>query len=81
MSRLTKRRSALADEFTESYVCWREACEDVGAAYRRWADGGPQQRTLGFATYCAALEREELAASIHSEWAELLGAAMRGMRL
>lgn len=74
MSWLTKRRSALADEFFESYLCWREACEDVRGAYRRWADCGPQQRGLGFAIYRAALEREELAAGIHSESAERLGA-------
>jgi hypothetical protein len=80
MSLLLKRRSALADEFVDSYVCWREACEDVRAAYRRWADCQPQQRGLGFATYQAALEREERAASIHSEWAELLGAAQREWR-
>jgi hypothetical protein len=80
MSWLTRRRSALPDEFVETYVCWREACEDVRASYRRWADCQPQQRSLGFATYRAALEREELAASIHSPWAERLGAAARGMR-
>jgi hypothetical protein len=77
MSWLTTRRSALVDEVFESYVCWREACEDVGAAYRRWADCNPQQRDLGFATYRAALEREEHAASIHSELAERLGALAR----
>jgi hypothetical protein len=76
-----RRRSGLTDEFVESYVCWREACEDVRAAYRRWADCQPQQRSLGFATYRAALEREELAASIHSEWAERLGAFARGRRI
>jgi hypothetical protein len=75
--RVGKRRSALADEFLESYVCWREASEDVRNAYRRWADCQPQERGLGFATYRAALEREERAASIHSEWAERLGAFAR----
>jgi DNA-binding SARP family transcriptional activator len=68
MSWLTKRRSAFVDEFIESYVRWREACEDVGAAYRRWADSEPQQRNLAFATYRAALQREERAATIHSHW-------------
>jgi hypothetical protein len=77
VSWLLKRRSALADEFLESYVCWKEACEDVRTAYRRWTDCQPQERDLGFATYRAALEREELAASIHSDWAERLGALAR----
>jgi len=73
----TRRRAALADEFVESYVCWREACEDVRSAYRRWADCQPHQRDLGFATYRAALEREERAASIHSDWVKRLRAVAR----
>jgi hypothetical protein len=80
MTWLTKRRTASAAEFAESYVCWREACEDVRAAYRRWADCQPQQRSLGFATYRAALEREELAANIHCDWAERLGTGAHGIR-
>jgi hypothetical protein len=77
MSWLTKRRSTLADEFLESYERWREACEDVRTAYRRWADCKPQQRVLGFASYRAALEREEEAASIHSDWAKRRNALAR----
>jgi hypothetical protein len=77
MSWLTKRRSAFADEFFESYLRWREACEDVRAAYGRWADCKPQQRGLTFATYRAALEREEHAASIHFNCSERLGALAR----
>jgi hypothetical protein len=37
MSWLLKRRSALADEFLESYVCWREASEDV-RIHSDWAE-------------------------------------------
>jgi hypothetical protein len=48
-------------------VCRREACEDVRIAYRRWATCAPKDRGLGFATYRAALEREELASVIHSD--------------
>jgi hypothetical protein len=70
----------VADEFIESYVCWREACEDVHSAYRRWGDCQPQQRDLGFATYRAALEREERAAGVHLEWAERLRAVAHGER-
>ena len=72
MSRLLKRRSAFADEFINSYVCWREACEDVRTAYRRWLNCDAGERGLGFAAYRAALEREEHASSVHSVWAELL---------
>ena len=69
-----KRRSASADEFIESYVCWREACEDVRTAYQRWASCKQGERGLGFAAYRAALEREEHASSIHSVRAQRLSA-------
>jgi hypothetical protein len=77
MSWLSKQRSALGDEFVDSYVSWQEACEDVRSAYLRWSDCTPQQRGLGFATYRAALEREEYAATIHSHWAERVRAPAR----
>lgn len=71
------RRSASADEFVETYVCWREACEDVRRAYGRWMNCEPRERGLRFAAYSAALEREEHASGIHSDWAERLGALAR----
>jgi hypothetical protein len=57
-----------ADGFIESYVCWREACEDVRTTYRRWRKGEALQRGSAFDSYCAALDREEHAARIHSAW-------------
>ena len=66
----TAERSALVDAFLESYISWREACEDVWGAYRRWAECKPQQRRLGFAAYQSALDREEHAAGVHCQWAE-----------
>jgi hypothetical protein len=65
MSWIANRRPALGDEFLESYVCWREACEDVRSAYRRRAKSSPRQRGLAFAAYRAALDREEYAAGVH----------------
>jgi hypothetical protein len=70
MSWVTKRRSALADAFVDSWVSWREASEDVRAAYRWWSECARSQRAVAFAVYLAALDREQLAASIHSDWAE-----------
>jgi hypothetical protein len=66
----TERRSALADAFLDSWVSWRESCEDVRGAYRRWRECPGPQRALAFAGYRAALDREQHAASIHSGWAE-----------
>jgi hypothetical protein len=65
----TERRSALADAFVDSWVFWREASEDVRSAYRWWSECAPPDRA-GFAGYRAALEREQHAATIHSDWAE-----------
>jgi hypothetical protein len=64
------RRSALADAFVESWLVWREASADVRTAYRRWSESARPQRALAFAGYRAALDREQHAASIHSDWAE-----------
>jgi hypothetical protein len=65
-----ERRSALADAFVDSWVSWREASEDVGTAYRWWSECARSQRALAFAGYRAALDREQHAASIHSDWAQ-----------
>jgi len=66
----TARRSALADAFVDSWLAWREASEDVRTAYRSWSESARPQRALAFAGYRAALDREQHAASIHSDWAE-----------
>jgi hypothetical protein len=58
---------AVVDEFLDSYVSWRESCEAVSAAYRSWATCEPPQRGLAFESYRAALDREELAAQVHSD--------------
>jgi hypothetical protein len=73
----TERRSALADGFVDSWVSWREASEDVRAAYRSWSDCARPQRALAFAGYRAALDREQHAARVHSDWAERVRALGR----
>ena len=72
MSRALPRPSAkerfrsLVDGLIESWVCWREACEDVRSADDRWGQGKAARRALAFASYCAAREREDQAARVHS---------------
>jgi len=70
----TERRSALADAFLDSWVSWRESCEDVRSAYGWWTACARPQRALAFVGYRAALDREQQAASIHSDWAERIRA-------
>ena len=65
----------LADGFTESHMRWRDACDEVRRAYERWDEGESPKRGLEFASYRAALDREEQAARIHCEWAEHIRAA------
>ena len=71
-------QSSLIDEVLSSWASWREACEDVRSAYERWSTSGRPQRCLAFASYRAALEREELAAGIHSVLIERVRADGRG---
>lgn len=75
MSRLTRRRAPLADDFLESYLRWREACVDVHSAYERWRSCAPEQRGAEFATYREALEIEESTAVVHAESTARLSAA------
>ena len=67
-------RSALADAFVDSWVSWRESCEEVRGAYWWWRECARPQRALAFAGYRAALDREEHAANIHWDFAELIRA-------
>lgn len=71
--RSSKRLDAIRNEFLESDVSWREACENVRAAYERWGASKPPQRTLAFAWYREALDREEHAAQVRSKLAAQLG--------
>ena len=57
---------SLVDGLIESWVCWRQACEDVRSAYERWGQHKAAQRALAFASYRAALEREDQAARVYS---------------
>jgi hypothetical protein len=60
----------VADGFIESYVYWREACEDVHATYECWGTCKSPARMLAFGSHRAALDREEHAAGIHASWAD-----------
>jgi hypothetical protein len=61
----TATRSRLVDEAIGRYVEWREECATVQAAYRCWSDACATERTILFATYDAALDREECAAWVY----------------
>jgi hypothetical protein len=61
-----ERLRSLLDELIESWVCWREACEDVRRAYDCWGQCRAPQRAVAFGSYRAALDREDQAARVYS---------------
>lgn len=75
LSRVPKRvrYELLVDTFIESYVQWREECDDLRRAYRRWTASSWPDRDLAFLAYRAALDREEKAASVHEIVSQRLG--------
>jgi hypothetical protein len=64
--------SARVDAFLDSYVWWREACNDVWSAYWAWLECDSGEGRLRFAAYQSALDREETTAVIHHERARRL---------
>jgi hypothetical protein len=76
MSLLADERSALFDDFLNSYVSWREASDDVWDTYRHWAECEPEDRSFAFAAYRSALDWEDYVARIHSDRAQRLSAEM-----
>jgi hypothetical protein len=62
----------LTDEFLDGYVSWREECIALEGAYELWRYAQPRDRTLAFAAYLAALEREEQAARVLRKYSERL---------
>jgi hypothetical protein len=51
----------LVDEMIDLYCDWRTASAEVQAAYDRFCDASHSDRTLAFAAYAAALDREQIA--------------------
>jgi hypothetical protein len=76
-TRTSASRQAIADEFLESYVSWRETCEAVSSSYQWWGTCAARQRDLAFESYLAALDREEIAAQVHADRAERVRALNR----
>jgi hypothetical protein len=70
-----ERFRSLRDEFLHHWVRCRDACEDVRSAYERWANCEAHQRDIAFATYRAALDREDQAARVYSTWTDRVRAA------
>lgn len=60
----------LIDDLMETYVEWREECLSLAQAYDRWSSVAPAERDLAFAAYRAALDREEQASAVYSDYVD-----------
>jgi hypothetical protein len=54
------------DALLERYILWREECRAVSLAYSDWDHSERADRHLAYASYIAALDREEHAASSYA---------------
>jgi hypothetical protein len=59
-----------ADAFVDGYLCWRDESAAVESAYEQWRGVKRRDRTVAFAAYLAALDREEHAARVFRDCAE-----------
>jgi hypothetical protein len=58
------------DEIFEWYISWRQECDAVRLAYRRWVESERGEGWLAYAGYVAALDREERAARTYADHIE-----------
>ena len=63
----SRLRSELVDELMDAYVDWREECNALRDAYDRWSTASPDERSLAFVAYSAALDREEQASAVYAK--------------
>jgi hypothetical protein len=56
----------IVDRLMELYCDWREECLEVRAAYKHFTAASPAERSLAFAVYEAALDREEAACEAYA---------------
>ena len=68
----SRLRSELVDELMDAYVDWREECNALRDAYDRWSIASPDERSLAFVAYSAALDREEQASAVYAERTQLV---------
>jgi hypothetical protein len=65
-----KTEPDLIDQMVEMYVDWREECLGLSDAYGRWLGMPVEDRVLAFASYQAALDREEQASAAYASQIE-----------
>jgi hypothetical protein len=66
------------DRLVELYCEWRTACWDVRAAYGRCCTVRACERSLAYAAYEGALDREELVARAYADHVALMSSLLEG---
>lgn len=69
------RRLDLTEQLIALYCDWRMRCEEVRATYGRLDAAAKEERSLVFAAYHAALDREGSAADAYAQQIRRLPAA------
>ena len=72
----SRARSELLDELMDAYVDWREECNALRDAYDRWSTASPDERSLAFVAYRAALDLEEQASTVYAERTQLVASEL-----
>jgi hypothetical protein len=62
----TETKPDVIDRLMDMYVEWREACAALWEAHQRWKAVPAAERPLAFASYRAALDREEWASHVYA---------------
>lgn len=62
----------VVDRLMELYCDWREECLEVHVAYEHFSAASPAERSLAFAVYEAALDREEAACEAYARQIRLV---------
>jgi hypothetical protein len=75
MTRIAIRaqRRRLLNEAMDAYIEWREQCRAVRVAYSSWAGAPASDAEVWYATYAAALDREERASELYARLAGRVG--------
>ena len=69
-------RRWLVDELVEAYVNWRDECSAVWITYADWSDAPEGDATYRYATYLAALIREQHASERYARLIRRVGASI-----